>query len=274
MPREELTERRDRALRDLVELQRQQHEGEISDSAAARLRDRYELEAAAALAALDSLQNDGSTLVRSSRRPSRATIAAYTLTGIAAAVALAALPGNVGRRPSGGFVTGNMLNGQRASSTLPAKPPTVRDLSKVTDAELEAVIRANPGIVEMRLALAQRYSREGQDKRAIGQFGEALRLEPRNPEALAHLGWSLLQLGLPQEALIVVRQARAVDPRLLDGLWFEANIRLFGLADPRGALVVLEDMRSHRLKPEVNRQIDALSATARSRLAAQQGPTR
>lgn len=264
------TEQRDQALRDLVDLERQVGAGELGEQSAARLRAQYEAQAATALAQLERPAAADSPVAKDQARR-RGTTTAYVLAGVAALVAAALLPTSLLDRPKGGFVSGNEV-----AEGLPAPParvgpvasadPAVRDLSKVPNSELEAVVAANPGVVGMRLALANRYADEQDFDKALGHYRLALRAEPQNAEALAHLGWTLLQLGLPQEAAQVVARARRLDPRMDDALWFDANIRLYGMQDPTGAARVLVEMRRRPLTPVVREQVDTLLATAQEQL--------
>lgn len=257
---ERLQELADQALRDIVELDRQVAHGEIPAATGAQLRDRYEATAARALAALEPAEEPVPSATPRRPRRSRARVAAYVLTALAAMVAAAVLlPQSVGERPEGGFVTGNEI-GQPAAGSL------TRDPATVSDAEWEAVVAANPGVVGMRLALAERYVTRGDYDRAGQHYSEALRREPGNPEAQAHFGWLLLQLGQPVEALEWVDRALATPQPPLDALWFRANIALHGLDDPAAALATLQRMRQRDdLSPTVAQQVDELAAIARQR---------
>lgn len=261
--RARLQELADQALRDLVELDRQVADGEIPDTVAAGLRDRYEATAARTLAALETAQEREELESAAPARPrrSRARIAAYALTAMAAVVAAAVLlPLSVAERPEGGFVTGNEIG-------VSAAPPLSRDPATISNAELEAVVADNPGVTGMRLALAQRYTDQGDYDRAAEHYTEVLRRDPGNARAQAHFGWLLLQLGRPVEALDWIDRALAAPQPPLEALWFRANIQLHGLDDPAGALATLERMRQRdELSPTVTAQVDELAATARQRL--------
>lgn len=264
------TEQRDQALRDLVDLERQVAADEVGEQSAARLRAQYEAQAAEALAQLaQPSAPEPAAATGPTRR--RGTTAAYVLSGVAALAAAALLPGSLLDRPEGGFVSGNEV--QQEAQPEPVGPvasaqPAVRDLSKVPDSELEAVVDANPEVVAMRLALANRYADARDFDKALGHYRLALRVEPQNPEGLAHLGWTLLQLGLPQEAAQLVAQARRLAPEMDHALWFDANIRLYGMGDPAGAVQVLEQMRRLPLTPTVQEQVDTLLATAQEQIGA------
>lgn len=150
------------------------------------------------------------------------------------------LPQYVADRPDGGFVTGNEAAQPEPSPTGTARPP--RDLSKVTEAEMEAVIDANPEVVGMRLALARRYLDKEQYDKAAEHYGEALKQDPGNPDVQGQSGWLLFKMGRPAEALRFVDRALQIDPGSQDRLWFRANILLEGRNDPAGALEVLREL--------------------------------
>ncbi|MCF6507803.1 tetratricopeptide repeat protein [Blastococcus sp. MG754426] len=273
MSREELEERRDHALRDLEEIERQHAEGELTDADVARLRPRYEAEAAAAIRELDAPERGLSpAAARVGGRAVRARRAAYLVTLAAAVIAATVLlPQSVLDRPAGGFVTGNELDGNQPDAA--AEPvPGGRDLSTVTNSEMEAVVQANPDVVGMRLALARRYVEVGDLPSAMLHFTEALKREPDNPEALAYVGWAYLLAEQPDKAEDYITQARRLDPTLLDALWFDANLRLHWLDDPGGALEVLAEMAERPdLPPDVADQVEELAAAARAQLDAAGG---
>ncbi|MBP2348994.1 TPR repeat protein [Kribbella aluminosa] len=268
------------AVRDITELEHQVDAGEITTQEAARLRRRYEAAVSAALSAMGEptpeaaeQRSDASITadtVRPSRRPTfRHVLYALGLAG--AVVAAFLLSGFVVSRPPGGYVTGNDILQTPGPATTPVpRPAPSRDLSKVTDKELEAVVAANPGIVAMRLGLADRYVAEKRYDLAVVHYTKALKLEPGNAEAQAHLGWLLLQVGSPRQAAQLIDRAVAADPNLVDAQWFQANVRLYGLGDAKGAVEVLDRMAARRdLTPDVRRQVQDLRKVADQRLAGQ-----
>jgi cytochrome c-type biogenesis protein CcmH/NrfG len=247
----------DQAVRDIVELDAQVAAGEISEADARPLRHRYESMAGRALEALDALGTDGEAPPVARSRP-RGWSLAYLLAGVVAlVVAVVLLPTSVMQRPAGGFVTGN----EAVQGAAPPLDPS----ATVTDEQLEQVVAANPDVVGMRLALADRYVAQGEYEPAMRHYLDVLRKEPGNVEALAHLGWLLLQIDQPDEALQAVDRALAIDPSLDDALWFKANILLYGRDDPAGALTVLGELAGRDLTPEVRAQVDQLTATAQQR---------
>lgn len=266
-----LEQQRDQALRDIIDLDRQVDEDELSVAAAHRLRTDYQSTAAQAIKALESLSgNRAPEEATTDRRArwSRGRLAIYALAALAALVAALLLPQYAGNRPAGGFVTGNDI-GQPGFDSEAAPGAGQRDLATVSDSELESVIADNPDVIEMRLALADRYLEQGDYAEAAGHYAVALAQQPDNPEVQAHYGWFLLQLDQPQEAMRYVDQALSQDPQYLEALWFKANIALYGLSDPATALAVLAQMQQLDLTPTVGNQVAALVETARQQQAGQ-----
>ena len=270
----DLEARRDRALEDLLDLDRQVASGELTGNAAIRLRARYRAEALAAIRGLEedrAAGPDGDAADRAAPQDAISTgrlqprHALYAASLALAVVAAFVLWDNLLERPEGGLVSGNeVMQSPPGMEPMPGmKAGQQRNLADVTDAELEAVVAANPEVVEMRLALAQRYVSKERYDLAVVHYTKALELEPDNAEAQAHLGWIMLQLGQPEEAARLVDQAVQNDPDLLDALWFQANVRFYGLEDAAGAIEVLNRMSARRdLTPTVRRQVTRLRALA------------
>lgn len=275
----DLQRQRDEALRDLIDLERQVAEGEITPDGAATLRLQYESEAVAALRALehdvprsdfsaDQEPSAGATAGQSARGVlSRRVLYAV---GLATAVLAGVLvPQFIVDRPPGGYVTGNEVLQQPndgASPGLEAPASGSRDLSKVTNQELEAVVNANPEVTGMRLALARRYATASRFDLAVVHYSKVLEQEPKNAQAQAGLSWILFQLDELDDARELVDQALANDPQLLEAMWVQANILLNGVDDPSGAIETLDQILARKdLQPQVRRQAQQLRAEALAR---------
>ncbi|MHB8794942.1 MAG: tetratricopeptide repeat protein [Candidatus Nanopelagicales bacterium] len=267
--RERHLERRDQALRDLVELDRQVQAGELSALDERRLREGYEREVAAALTGLDRLAADAAARVANPApvvedRGRRGLLSRRSLYASGLAAVLAAgllLPGNVLDRPQGGFVTGN--EALQDPGSAPTAPPPAADLSKVSDAEMEAVVAANPEIIGMRLALADRYTASGRYDLAAVHYRKVLEQDPTNPQGKASLGWLMFRLGEIDQAARLVDEALQAAPELVVGWWYQANIRLYGFNDPAGAIQSLDVMRARPdLSAEVRGQVESLRQQA------------
>ncbi len=191
---------------------------------------------------------------------SRRRVLAGILAGV---VALAAIAFGVTRalvpRPAGGYVTG--IEAAQASQASPGG----RDLSKVSDAELEAVVAANPEVLDMRLALAHRYFDRRDYRKALEHYKIVLDREP-HPQALAHVGWItyvlLQRADLAAELLERSLERQPGDP---EALWFLGNVQLHGLKDAKGAAATLTRLRDPPgLSGAERRQVDGLLRTARA----------
>ncbi|MGH3905841.1 MAG: tetratricopeptide repeat protein [Pseudonocardiaceae bacterium] len=258
--RARLQERRDQALRDILDLEEQVADGEIPPDVAAGLLRRYETVAAEAIELLESLPADAPA---SGPRRSRATTVLYTAAAVVVVIAVAVLlPRSVAPRPEDGFVSGNEVAAPSAPSVSAAPDP----LASVTDADLAARVIANPSALRMRLALAERYIAQGRFEQAVDHYTVALQQAPRNPRVQAGAGWVLYQLGRPRDAMRFVDQALALNPASADALWYGATIRLQGLDEPAAAVALLERLLLRTdLDPARREQAVALLATARER---------
>lgn len=249
--RASLEERRDLALRDLVDLDEQEAAGEIPAARALQLRQRYEADAARAFDLLDEFDrvdqdpeagSDPDVRARTETESWPTPAAGGAMVGgrrriagvvlVVAVIATVALSvrGDLTSRPTGGFVTGNEATGGR-------------DLSEVTNAEMEEVIAANPDIVAMRLRLAHRYFEDGDYDRAVKHYLAVLDREPA-PEAMAHLGWLVFLDGEVEVAADLLVASRDRDPDDAEALWFLANVRLYGQQDPAAAKPLLQELLS------------------------------
>ncbi len=115
-----------------------------------------------------------------------------------------------------------------------------RDLSEVTNEEMEAVIAENPEVVPMRLALARRYFEEGDFDKALDHYFEVLDRE-QHPEALANVGWMTYLSGHPDIAVGYVEAALERDPTYLTARWFAGNIYV-SLGRSDDAIVMLSSV--------------------------------
>jgi cytochrome c-type biogenesis protein CcmH/NrfG len=160
----------------------------------------------------------------------------------------------------GGLV---IVNGRDADSSAPsANPPTAsttqdgRDLSQVTNEEMETVVAANPEVVPMRLALVERYlraadgeetvdSKKAQLERARFHAGEAASRATAGADharAVRYLGWTTALLTDPASGAGLLEKSLLEEPGNPDALWFLATIRFEKLNDPAAAKPLLEQL--------------------------------
>ena len=241
--------RKAQALKDLVEVERQRQAGEIDTETADRLKKIYEAEVVAAL------EPEPATLAASRHlslgRWDRMT-GAMTLAGIVVVACVAIVAVVVGHSDRG------------ASGSVQSTVSTVagggRDLSTVTDAEMEAVIKQNPTITPMRLALIERYLKEGNLEKAKEHAQLALDNNPSESDrgkALKYLGWTTAALGDPHTGADLLNQSLAIDPSDLDAKWFLANVELTQLDDAQGATALLKEILDQPISDTQRTSVEA-----------------
>ncbi len=231
--RSALEQQRDRALDDLIAVRHQEAAGEIDPTTAAMLRTRYETEAAVALRALEAPPAAAPVPGRSRGRIA-AAVAGFT---VAAVLLVVAVINAVEPRPAGGFVTGG------------PQTPTTRDLDSVSTEEMEAVVAANPDIIPMRLALAQRYVEAGEFSLALPHYFEVLERDERNAEALMYMGWMTYLSGDAATGVSLLEQSLEEVPGDMLATWLLANARYHGLGDRAGAVPLLHAVIDSGLAP-------------------------
>ncbi|GAA1851417.1 tetratricopeptide repeat protein [Pseudonocardia alni] len=246
----------DQALADILELEAQVAQGEIDEERARRMRRHYVSVAAEAMASPD---DTGSPGPRSpAGRAPRPWTLAYVLAATVALVAgIIVLPASIVERPEGGAVTGI-----EPMAEAPGDAPAV-DPAAVDDEQLEQVVAENPGVIGMRLALADRYVAAGDHGAAMRHYVEAVRLRPDDPQVRTRLAWLLLTIGQTGPALENADRALALSPGSPDAAWVRANVLIDGLGDVAGGVGVLEGLLARPdLTPDIRGQVEDLRRRA------------
>jgi len=156
------------------------------------------------------------------------------------------------------IVNGRDAESSAPSENLPAASTTQdgRDLSQVTNEEMETVVAANPEVVPMRLALVERYlraadgeqtvdSKKAQLERARFHAGEAAARAIAGGDharATRYLGWTTGLLTDPAGGARLLEQSLMEEPGNPDALWFLATIHFEKLNDPAAAKPLLEQL--------------------------------
>ena len=169
-----------------------------------------------------------------------------------------------------------LLNVARSDEATPPSA-TPRDLSEVTNEEMEEVVAANPEVVPMRLALVERYLDAGEIGRAHGHAQEALERATTPADrarSLRYVGWTIALLGRPADGETVLRESLAVEPDHPDSLWFLARVLFEGEARPADAVPLLEQiLASPDLPADQRPSVEAKLDEARAALAGGPIPT-
>lgn len=232
---------------DLAEVSGQLAAGEIDDDTGARLEAGLREEAAALAIALEERPGPEEPPTRTGRLDRRAVLGVAILLagGLVVAVTL-------------------VLTTQDSSDGGIVDAPPI-DVASITPDRLEEVVAANPDIVPMRLALARLLLEEGEVLRAAQHYGEVLAREPANPEALASLGWISFLVEEHTTAEGYLADALSVEPDYPQALWWLANVRMLGLADPAGAIEPLERLLERSdLPAEIRAGAEDMLAAARA----------
>lgn len=228
--------------RDLAEVAAQVEAGEIDPATAARLRQSYEAERAALVDADE---------VEEGRSPRRVALGAVILGVGAVVIAVLAVVSLQDDTPAGQVSDGVATEVLEGSGGV--------DLSGVTIEEMEEVVAANPTIIGMRLALAQRYIDAGDHSSALDHYLTVLDQEPDHPEALAMVGWLSYLAGEAELAEPFVEKALEIAPDYPLALWFLANIEA-ALGDTDAAVAALGRLLSYDIPDEVRAEAEQLLA--------------
>ncbi len=165
-------------------------------------------------------------------------------------------------------VAGALGRTDRDTATLGAAPvvgstPSTVSLDSVTDEQMEEQIAKTPNVIGMRLALVERYLREGKvddayrhTQVAINSPGSDQELE----QAFRLHGWVLALMGTPTVGADYLRAALSLSPDDKDAMYFLARVELTGLHDPDTAEKVLDQLRTSTLTSDQQAHIDALQA--------------
>ena len=138
----------------------------------------------------------------------------------------------------------------------------VRDLSQVTNAEMEAVVAKNPNVIGMRLALAERYLDAGDVAAAVRHTATAIDLPGTDQDyerALRLHGWASALSGAPTAGADYLKAAIALSPTDRDALFFLAKVQFEGLHDPAAAREVLDRLAALPMDAAQRAVVQALS---------------
>ena len=243
MSADQIADQIEQVQRDLNEVSAQRDAGELDAAAADRLTAAYEAERTAVLATAAEV-GDPEAVGRSRvRMLMGAAILGVGIVVIAVIGAFSLQREN----PTDAIADGI------ASEVLAGEA----GVSSISKEEMEAVIAANPGIIGMRLALAERYVQDGDHPSALAHYLVVLDQDPDRPEALAMVGWLSFLSGEPALAESFITRALDVEPNYPQALWFLANVRA-GSGDDEGAIEAIVLLLAYDLSPEVKAAAEQL----------------
>lgn len=221
---------RDFLFSSLADLDAEHAAGELSDDRYRQLHDRYTVQTATVLRALERLAaNPAPQPTPPSRRRRHllvTTVAIVVIAGTGAAL----LSRATGDRMAGMSITGN------AQSMTGNAQPTTADLDTLARAA-----RDRPGDPGTQLAYASAALDAGKLVDALKAFDVAARLDPANPAPRAYGGWILSLAGLTDQALARLDAAVAFDPTYPVARFFRGMVLLRGRGDQTAALAELRE---------------------------------
>jgi hypothetical protein len=211
---------------------------------------------------------------RLSDRAVMASIGLALLLVAGAVTAVLVVGGHRGAAPS----TGDAAAAASAGIT-PSTTQDGRDLSQVSNAEMEAVVAANPDVVPMRLALVERYldaadkettvdGKRAQLQKAQFHAGEAADRATTSPDrakALRYLGWTTALLDDPTRGAGLLQESLVEEPNNPDALWFLAKVDFDKLHDAATARQLLEQLLAQPIADDqratVQAELDQITGT-------------
>jgi len=231
-----LDDQRLQVLRALRDLERDHARGAVARADYERLRRHAEADAAEFIRRLDDKEQAAelATTMRQSksrhrqdrrRRPSYAKLVGGLAAAAISMTALLLLPGALGGRVAGGFITGSQPSPSTPSGTTPA---------------LLQHLQEHPDDVEARLDLAQTYLEAGQPRDAAQQYVQVLKRDPNNPEATTRLALLVYEAGDSDDALKGVDKVLSQSPDYPEALFLKGVILLNAQNRPQEAIAPLQ----------------------------------
>lgn len=236
--REQLLERKRAALRTLRELQFEHDSGHVSDADYADLRARYEGEAAAILTDLDRL-GPAPAVAPVAAAPAGRRGWRHPLAIGAAAVALVVFGVTLGvgivRYTEPDPMAGVPAAGSRplASLTPGAAEAPGGDAPSAANAPRGPV---TPEILAGMLRAARESLFDGRYSEAIAAYQAVLKRDPKNVDAITHLGQIVAIGGHADSALETFERALAIDPNYPPALLYRGEVLLESRKDTAGAI--------------------------------------
>lgn len=260
--REQLLEQKRQALRALRELEFEHEAGHVSDDDYAELRARYEAEAAQILTELDRL--DGTAPAPSRSRAAAPVETArrgfrHPLALAAAAVALVVFGVALGvgivrySEPEAGA-------GMTGGGPMTAMPPAPE---AGTPAAGGAPRTVTPEILHGMLQAARASLGEGRYGEAIAAYQAVLKRDPKNVDAMTHLGLIVAIGGHADSALETFDKALGIDPNYAPALLFRGQVLYESKRDARGAIASWEKFLKIVPSGEDHDRVKALIAEAK-----------
>jgi tetratricopeptide (TPR) repeat protein len=239
--REQLLEEKRRAYHSLRELEFEHGAGHLSDEDYASLRDRYEATAADVLAELDALAPEKprrqtsapatETSTPWTRRPATVAVGAVVMLTFGIVLGLGAARYTEPDRTAGGMPGAGPMAGMPGAGAMGGMPGV--DAPSAANAPKGPV---TPQMLEGMLNAARQSLYAGRYNEAISAYQAVLKRDPKNVDALTHLGVIVALGGHGDQALETIDRALAIDPNYPIALVYRGQVQYELKADYAGAV--------------------------------------
>ena len=254
--REQWLEAKGAALRALRELAFEHDAGHISDADYAELRARYETEAAAALTALDRL---GAAPVAAPSAPRETGALArgwrHPMALAASGVALLVF----------GVLLGVGIVRYTEPDQMAATPPVMAPMGAPPETPATGAARpVSPEVMRGMLQAARGSLSEGRYSEAIAAYQAVLKRDPKNVDAMTHLGLIVAIGGHADSALETFDKALAIDPDYAPALLYRGQVLYEAKKDVPGAVSAWERFIKVAPSAEDRERVKKLIADAKA----------
>ena len=276
----ELDEERATVYRALRELDFDHQAGHLADDDYEALRATYEARAAVALRALDALGGPPASPRRGA--PERAPAAqpwTRSPATLAAGGVLLAIFGVVVGVSMGRYTESVPAAPMAAPSTVPTMPPptgppdTPAPGGAAPGAGSASGRPIPPEMLQGMLQAARQSLMAGRYAEAIAAYQAVLKREPRNVDALTHLGFIVALGGHADTALETINKALSIDPDYALAHYYRGQVLYEGKGDAAGAIKEWERFLVLVPSGPEHDQVQALIKDARGRPAPAAAPT-
>ena len=239
--RDELNEEKRAIYRALKELEFDHQAGHLSPDDYAELSARYEAQAAHVLKELDALppRREKAKPAAAKHAPRAETARSWTrrpVTLIAGAVVLVLFGLTLGLGVARYTEPDKTMTPEGARLPVPVESPQMPGPMPAADPSKPI----SPEVFRGMLDAAHQALEAGQYQQAIAAYQAILKRDPKNAEAITHLGVILATAGHDDSALEAFNKALAIDPKYAHAWWDKAHLLYEKKQDYKGAIQALE----------------------------------